>query len=122
VLSDYEQRVLEDLERRCAAEAREPVASRRSGRRVNRPPGIRVMGALGCVIVVLLVVGPAVAALALATAAAIGWLFWRSWTHRADGGTGAASLLLGAGHGPSGSGIRPGESIRRYLRWLAEAE
>ena len=108
--------------RRHGCRSHEPVASGRSGRRVKRPPGIRVVGALGCVSVVLLVVGPAVAALALATAAAIGWLFWRLWTHRADGGAGAAALLLGAGHGLSGSGRRPGESIRQYLRWLSEAQ
>jgi hypothetical protein len=122
VLSDHEQRVLEELERRYGTEAREPVLSRRSRRPARRPPGVRAVAVLGCVSVVLLVAGAASAALALAVATAIGWFSWRLWTQRADGGVVAASLLLGAGHGQSGSGPRFGDSVRRYLRWLSEAE
>jgi hypothetical protein len=120
VLSDREQRVLEELERRFDAEGRGPDASRWSGRRASRPPGARVVAVLGCVSIALLLTGVAAAAVALATATAIGWLFWRAWTLRADGGAGVASLFLGAGHGRSGSGRPPGESIRRCIRWLSE--
>ena len=52
------------------------------------------------------------AALAIATAAGIGWLFWWLWSRR-DGA---------AGPGQRGARRRPGESIRQFLRWLAEAE
>jgi hypothetical protein len=122
VLSDHEQRALEEIERRYATETREPVAPKRSVRGTSRPPGIRVAAVLGCASAVLLLAGAAAAALAVATATAIGWLFWHFWVHRADGGAVAASLLLGAGHGRSGSGRRPGTSIQEYLRWLSEAE
>jgi hypothetical protein len=80
------------------------------------------VAALGCISVVLLVTGVPVAALAVALATALGWLFWRIWVHRADDAVVAAFLLLGAGQGRTGPRRRPGESIRQYLRWLAEAE
>ena len=120
MLSDHEQRVLEELEGNLSTgpySAAEPP--------VGRPglaPGVLALATLGCLGVVLLMTGVAVAAFALATATAIGWLFWRMWAHRADGSRIAAPLLLGAGHGRSGPRRRPGASIRRYLRWLAEAE
>ena len=123
MLSDHEQRALEELERGYALEAPEPVTSG-AGRAVGRtawPPGVLAAGGLGCVSLALLVTGVAAAALALATATAIGWLFWRVWLHRADGAEIAAALLLGGAHGQSGPGRRPGESIRQYLRWLSGA-
>ncbi len=104
MLSDHELRALEELERRYEDEAPRPIRSRPT----SRPPGRRALAVLGCISVVLLVLGAAVAALALATAGAIGWLFCYLWTHGMHGGDVAAR--------------RPGQSVRRYLRWLAEAE
>jgi len=109
VLSEYEQRVLAELERSCEADRPEPPATRsRLG------PALVALIAGLCAL--LLLTGAAAAALALATAAAIGRLSWHLWVHRGDG---AAALLLRAGHR---AGRRPGESVRRYLRWLSEAE
>jgi hypothetical protein len=122
VLSDHEQRAVEELERRYEAEAREPVASRRSASRSNRPPGFRVILVLACVSVALVFASVPAAALALALATAIGWLFWRLWSHRMDDGSIPAPPVIGADHGHNGSNRRPGESIRQYLKWLAEAE
>jgi hypothetical protein len=125
VLSDHEQRALEEIERSYAAAARDPHrgrrATRRSARRSDRPPGLRVVLVLASVSVALFFVGVPAAALAVALATAIGWLFWRLWSHRTDDGTIPGPPVLGD-PGQQGSGRRPGESIRRYLRWLAEAE
>ena len=122
MLSDHEQRALEELERSLAAGTPEPVPpGRPPGRRV-RPPGFLVVAALVCVSAALLLTGVAAAGLAIAAATAIGWLFWRVWAHRGDGGGIAASVLLGAGLGQSRPRRRPGESIREYLRWLSEAQ
>jgi hypothetical protein len=121
VLSDHEQRVLAELERCCAMEALEPD---KPSRRVGRPgrPGSTAVLVLGAVSFALLVAGVAVAGLAVATATAIGWLFSRVWSHRADGGGIAAALSLGVGWGQSGPRPRLGESIRQHLRWLSEAQ
>jgi hypothetical protein len=99
VLSDRDKRVLEELERQFPADAREPVRSRAARRRA-------ALVLLGCVLVGLVVVGVPVAAFALALAVALGWGFWWLWSGR--GHLAPRSL--------------PGESVRRYLRWLAEAE
>jgi hypothetical protein len=121
VLSDHEQRVLAELERCCAMEALEPDRpSRRAGRQGR--PGTAAVLVLGAVSFALLIAGVAVAGLAVATATAIGWLFWRAWSLRADGGGIATSLALGVGCGQSGPRRRLGESIRQYLRWLSEAQ
>jgi hypothetical protein len=104
VLSDHEQRALEELERRYEDEAPQPIPSRPA----SRPPGRYALAVLGGISAVLLVLGAVVAALALATAGAIGWLSWSLWTHGA--------------HGVDAAVGRPGESIRRFLRWLSEAE
>jgi len=126
VLSDSEQRALEELERSFAAGPSDAAPPGHPPGRgpdgVSASPGLFVLTALGCVSVALLLTGVAAAALAIAVATAIGWLFWRLWIHRADGGGLAASLLLGAGHGQSPQRRRPGESVRQYLRWLSEAE
>ena len=126
VLSDHEQRALEELERRYASEASEPVrsgrATRQSPRRSNRPPGFRVVLFLASVSVVLVFASVPEAAMSLALATAIGWSFWLLWSHRTDDGSIAAPPVRGADHGPTGAGRRLGESIRRCLRWLAEAE
>jgi hypothetical protein len=126
VLSDREQRALEELERSFAQEepGRAPSgrAWRRHGRRWRSPLSSVLAMGLGCLSVALLWAGVPVAGLALALATVITWLFWRVWVHRADVGVVTTSLLLGVGRGPSGPDRRPGDSIRRYLRWLAEAE
>ena len=77
---------------------------------------------LACVSVALVFASVPAAALALALATAIGWLFWRLWSHRTDDGSIPAPPVNGADHGRNGSDHRPGESIRQYLKWLAEAE
>jgi hypothetical protein len=115
VLSDYEQRVLEEIERCYEAESRGTVASSPPGRRRSRPPGIPGLTVLGCGSVLLMILGAAVAALALATAGAIVWVCWWLWVLRAHGDVAGASLLPRAGQGGRGS-------IRGYLRWLSEAE
>jgi hypothetical protein len=125
VLSDHEQRALEELERCFETEAVEPVRSgrprRRSPRRSNRPPGFRVLVFLGCVSVALVYASVPVAALAVALATASGWLFWRLCSHRTGDGRIPTPPTWSA-HGLHGPDRRPGESIRRYLTWLAEAE
>jgi hypothetical protein len=109
VLSEHEQRMLEELERRFATEAREPDRPGAARRDYSPPGGAAAL--LGGVCLLLLLVGVPVAALAIALATALGWLLWclvavrRSGGHRRDAAEG-----------------RPGDSIRRYLRWLAEAE
>lgn len=126
VLSDHEQRALEELERWYVTEAQAPVrsgrATKRSSHRSNRPPGARVVLVLACVSVALVFAGVPTAGLALALAIAIGWLFWRVWAHRADDVSMSAPPLIRGRQGQNGPDSRPGESIRQYLKWLAEAE
>ncbi len=126
MLSDHEQRALEELERCYVIEAREPDrsggATRRSARRSNRPPGSRVVLVPACVSVALILAGVPAAGLAVALATAIGWLFWRLWSHRTNDGSVPAPPSMADRHGRNGSHHRPGESIRQYLTWLAEAE
>jgi hypothetical protein len=126
VLSDHEQRALEELERCYVTDAQEPVrsgrATRRSAPRSNRPPGFRVVLIWACVSVALVFASVPAAALALALATALGWLFWRLWSHRTDDGSIPAPPVTGDYHRHDGSDRRPGESIRQYLKWLAEAE
>jgi hypothetical protein len=125
VLSDHEQRALEELERCYATQAFESVRSgppTRMPRRSNRPPGFRVVVVLGCASVAFVFAGVPVAALALALATAIGWSFWLLSSHRTDDGTFPAPPAMSAGDGHNRSNRRPGESIRQYLTWLAEAE
>ena len=99
MLSDRDKRVLEELERQFPADVRKPVRSGAARRRL-------ALVLLGCLFVGLVVVGVPVAAFALALATALGWGFWWLWSGR--GRLVPRSL--------------PGESVRRYLRWLAEAE
>jgi hypothetical protein len=121
VLDDHERRALEEIERYFAAEAREPDRADQATSRSTRPPGFRVVATLGSVSLVLLVAGAPVAALAWAAATAIGWSFWRLWPARVGEGRIPARPER-PGDGQEGRDRRPGESIRRYLRWLAEAE
>jgi len=111
VLSDHERRALEELERSFGPESRETAAARPPG----HPPGLRALVVLGCPAVVLLLLGAIVAALALASAAGIGWLSWRLWAH---GGFAGAPGEWGTG---GRSARRPSESVRRLFRWLSEA-
>jgi hypothetical protein len=80
VLDEHEQRVLEELERSLAAEAREPVRAGRPTRPRARwqhwPPGGGPVALLGVVSLLLLVAGVPLAALAIALATALGWLLW----------------------------------------------
>ncbi len=126
MLNDHEQRALDELERGLATEASEAVRSGRPRRRTphqsNRPPGFRVSVVLGCVSVALVFANVPAAALALALATAIGWSFWLLWSHRTEDGSVPAPPVTGADHGPDGANRRLGESIRQYLKWLAEAE
>ncbi len=125
MLSDREQRALEELERAYAAEAPEPVRSgrpaKRSPCRSNRPSGFRVVVGLACVSVALVYASVPAAALSLALATAIGWLSWRLWAHRTDDGSMPTPPPLGADQ-LDGAVRRPGGFIQRYLKWLAEAE
>jgi hypothetical protein len=75
-----------------------------------------------CVSVALVFAGVPAAALALALATALGWLFWRLWSHRTDDGSIPAPPVTGDHHRHDRSDRRPGESIRQYLKWLAEAQ
>jgi hypothetical protein len=125
VLSDREQQALEEIERSYATEASEPVRSGRAMRRPplrsDRPPGFRVVVVLACVSVALVFASVPAAALAVALATAFGWSFWRLWSHRGDDGS-LPAQPDGADERRDGADRRPGESIRRYLKWLAEAE
>jgi hypothetical protein len=120
VLSDHEQRAIEELERCFATEAREPV---RSGpptrrRRATCPPGLRIF--LACVGAAVLFAVVPEAALALALAAAIGWSSWRLWPYLADDGSSPARPAAGGEDERARGG--PGEAIRRYVERRAEAQ
>jgi hypothetical protein len=124
MLSDHEQRALEELERHYAVEGSEPARpgrpTGRAVRRSKRPPGFRVVLVLAGVSVALVLAGVPAAALAVALATAIGWSSWRLWSHRTDDGSLPVPPVTSAGQ--ERPDRRPGESIRQYLKWLAEAE
>ena len=110
MLSDHEQRALEELERRYAIDAQEPTRSRATGRS-SRTPGCRTVLLLTLVSIGLLFADVPTAGLAVALATAIGWVFWRLWAHRSNDGSMPTPP-------PAGGGT----SVGRYLRWLAEAD
>jgi hypothetical protein len=84
VLSDREQRVLDELER-CylagrAVEGPPTARSRpRRSRSGRQPLTVGAIASAGPLCLFLLVSGAAVAAAAIAVAAALGWLLWRYW-------------------------------------------
>lgn len=115
MLSDHEQRVLDELERDLATGGPRP-GRRRSGSpwppgRVRRVLGVGLLAVLGSAVVFLLFSGVVVAALALAAATALGWLFGRLCFRHVRGAPTSA---------PPGSEVPT--SVRNFLRWLAEAE
>jgi Protein of unknown function (DUF3040) len=89
VLSDREQRVLDELERCYLAgpAAARPSAApsrprrRRSGR---QPLTLVVIASSGPLCLFLLLSGAAVGAAAIAAATALGWLLWRYWPELAE--------------------------------------
>jgi hypothetical protein len=76
-----------------------------------------VVWVLAGVSVALVLAGVPTAGLALALATVIGWSFGCLWWHLAADGS-----VSGGPAGRDRVGPRPGDSIRRYLKWLAEAE
>jgi Protein of unknown function (DUF3040) len=124
MLSDHEQRVLQEIERSLAAEAGEPrspdtatPAPRHRSRRhrgTRRHPAIRALQAVGCLVGLLLIVGAGTAALAIAAAGILSCLAWRYWPLlRDDGG--------GTGTRPRPENAPPGSPHRRLGdQWLAE--
>jgi hypothetical protein len=123
MLSDREQRALEELERLYVFEAHKPVrpgrAHKRSSRRSSRPPGLWTVLVLACVCVGLVFASVPAAGFSLALATALGWFYWRLWAHRPDDGSMPAPPWTGGGPAKEGSSPQPGGSIRRYVTWLA---
>jgi hypothetical protein len=85
VLSDREQRVLDELERSYDLDA--PGSSARFSRpRSGRSPvTVVVLASAVPPCLFLLLTGAASGALALATAAALGWALWRFWPELGSG-------------------------------------
>ena len=120
MLSDHEQRALEELERWYGFEAPEPIRSRRSTRRSSRPPGSRTVSVMAFVCLALLFANVPTAGLALGFATTLGWTFWRLWAHRTDDESIPVPPRLGGRRGRDDSDRPPGDSLRRYLTWLAK--
>jgi alkanesulfonate monooxygenase SsuD/methylene tetrahydromethanopterin reductase-like flavin-dependent oxidoreductase (luciferase family) len=124
MLDDYEQRALDDIERGFRTQAQEPD---RHGLAAPAPrpkhvPGHRTSLVFGGISAVLFFAGAPTAGFALALATAIGWLFWIVVAHsRDDAGMPVLRWARGAER-QDGADHRPGDSIRQYLKWLAEAE
>ena len=122
MLSDHEQRALEELERCYVMEASEPGYPRRTSSRSDHPPGFRVLVASAGISVALLLTGVPAAAASVVLATAIGGWYWRIWSSVRAGEGIRWWGVPGVGDAPPRGGRRVGESIRRYLAWLAEAE
>ena len=126
MLSDHEQRVLDELERCLASGGPESGPFRAGSRwppgRAGRLLGLALVAVVGCASVFLLFTGVAVAALALATATAIGWLFVRLCSGHVHGSPTSAPPSPGPGLPPDRTKRRFGESVRNYFTWLADAE
>lgn len=120
MLSEHEQRALEELERCYAIGARDPLRSHRPAGPARRPSGSRTVLLLVAVSGAGLFAGVPTAGFALALATALGWVLWRLWAHRTDDGSLPVPPRTAADRVPERGDHRPGESIRRYLTWLAE--
>jgi hypothetical protein len=112
VLSDHEQRALDDIERSFAIEAPRLFRAGRAVRRWNGPPGFRTVSVLGIASVALVFASVPAAGLALATATGIAWLYWRVWSHRLE----LESFLSP----PADEGDRRGGAFQHYLGWLIQ--
>lgn len=101
MLSEHEQKMLDDIERLWAVEAEEPFRVRTyvALQRTPDPPGLEDMPAVAAagvwITIMLVLFGAALAGLAVASATALGWLLWRSWPQLARTGTAAASPMSG---------------------------
>lgn len=101
MLSEHEQKMLDDIERLWAVEAEEPVRVRTyvALQRTPDPAGLEDMPAAAAagvwIMVMLVLFGAASAGLAVGGATALGWLLWRSWPQLASTGTAAAPRLGG---------------------------
>jgi hypothetical protein len=124
MLDDYEQRALDDIERGFGTLAREPDRHGPGdpGRRTTHVPGYRTSLVLAGLGAGLILAGAPTAGFALALATAIGWLFGLLVAHSRGGSDAPALPWSRGGGGQHGSDHRAGDSLRQYLRWLAEAE
>ena len=83
MLSHGEHRAWNEIRRRCAREAEEPALPvidleiRRP--RPSTPAVLAAVVAVGCIAVLLVVLGAPVAGLAIAVASVPPWLLWRHW-------------------------------------------
>jgi hypothetical protein len=129
MLSEHEQRVLDEIERGLtgAAEAAEPGSpdtprpAPRRGR--GRHSATRALWVVGCCAGLLLLTGAVVAALAIAAAGTTSCLWWRYWRLlRDDGGI---AIPPGTARDP-GPTARPrrlgGQWLTRYLERISEVE
>jgi ferric-dicitrate binding protein FerR (iron transport regulator) len=95
LLSDHEQRVLDELERHYATEALDPHRPGRRGR------SVLVLAITACLVFVALVsTGAALAGSAIALATGLAWLLWHYWPQLIDAA--AATSAVEAGHAEPG--------------------
>ena len=119
MLSEREQRALEEIERSLTAGADEPSVpgppSRpRRRRRTAEHPVVRALTAVGgAAALLLLVLGVPEAAGAVATATVLVWWLWRYWPQLGDRGDIAPPL-------PSPQSLRRRATCRRRRRLLVE--
>jgi hypothetical protein len=83
VLSDREQRLLDELER-CYLAGPAPRSRPRRSRSGRQPLTLVVIACSGPLCLFLLLSGAAVGAAAIAAATALGWLLWRYWPELAE--------------------------------------
>lgn len=127
MLSENEQRALEEIERSFDAEAHEPVLSPpgdlQRGRRTVEHPVARALIAVGGGIgSLLLIVGVPVAALAMGTATWLVWLLWRYWDLLSDRGESAPPASEAHRRSGRAARRRRRQQLVEHLRRMAEAE
>lgn len=124
MLSDHEQRVLDELERQVAAEAHGPGPSGPPSRRTPHGPRSTPRSFVvvaGGICALLVIVGVATAALALAAATALGWSLWRYWPELRDDGATTPVPRPGGEPPHRTPGRRPGSDwLSRYLARMSE--